>query len=52
MKKNKLKIINRHVLKEEDGQLKKIEESKIIYRNNEKPLFWKDVNDPSERGND
>tara|TARA_B100001109_G_C18815977_1_gene452056 strand:- start:587 stop:745 length:159 start_codon:yes stop_codon:yes gene_type:complete len=52
MKKNNLKIIKKPVLKEEDGQLKKIEESKVIYRNNKKPLFWKDVNDPSERGYD
>ena len=52
MKTNKLKIIKKPVLKEEDGQLKKIEESKVIYRINKKPLFWKDVNDPSERGND
>ena len=52
MKTNKLKIIKKPVLKEEDGQLKKIEESKGIYNNNEKPLFWKDVNDVSERGND
>ena len=52
MKKNNLKIIKKPALKEEDGQLKKIEESSSIYRNNKKPLFWKDVNDPSERGND
>tara|TARA_B100001113_G_scaffold231550_1_gene190155 strand:- start:692 stop:850 length:159 start_codon:yes stop_codon:yes gene_type:complete len=52
MKKNNLKIIKKPVLKEEDGQLKKIEESKVVYRNNKKPLFWKDVNDPSERGYD
>ena len=52
MKKNNLKIIKKPVLNEEDGQLKKIEESKVVYRNNKKPLFWKDVNDPSERGND
>ena len=36
----------------EDGQLDKLEEKKINIKKRFKPLFGKDVNDPSERGHD
>ena len=36
----------------EDGQSKKLEEKKINVEKGFKPLFSKDVNDPSERGHD
>ena len=52
MNKKNLKLIKKPPLKEEDGQLKKLEENRSIHINKEKPLFSKDVNDPSERGND
>lgn len=37
---------------EEDGQSEKLEEKKINISKVIKPLFGKDVNDPSERGHD
>ena len=43
-KKKKTKLIK------EDGQSKKLEEKKSDYKKTFKPLFDKDVNDPSERG--
>ena len=39
-------------LNEEDGQLNKLEEKRINLIKGFKPLFGKDVNDPSERGHD
>jgi hypothetical protein len=36
----------------EDGQSKKLEEKRIMAKKEFKPLFSKDVNDPSERGHD
>ena len=36
----------------EDGQSEKLEESRIKLKKGFKPLFSKDVNDPSERGHD
>ena len=39
-------------LTKEDGQLEKLEEKKINVKKGFKPLFNKDVNDPSERGHD
>jgi len=56
MKKSK-KDTNRQSLKipkltKEDGQSEKLEEKKIKVKKGIKPLFSKDVNDPSERGYD
>ena len=39
-------------LNEEDGQLNKLEEKRINLIKGFKPLFGKDINDPSERGHD
>ena len=39
-------------LTKEDGQSEKLEEKKINVKKGFKPLFNKDVNDPSERGHD
>ena len=39
-------------LTKEDGQLEKLEEKIIKVKKGFKPLFSKDVNDPSERGHD
>jgi len=39
-------------LSEEDGQAEKLEERRINVKKGLKPLFGKDVNDPSERGHD
>ncbi len=36
----------------EDGQSEKLEEKRIKLKKVSKPLFGKDVNDPSERGHD
>jgi hypothetical protein len=36
----------------EDGQSEKLEEKRINVKKVSKPLFGKDVNDPSERGHD
>ena len=45
----KAKIPN---LSKEDGQTEKLEEKRINVKKGLKPLFGKDVNDPSERGHD
>ena len=39
-------------LSEEDGQAEKLEDKRINVKKGLKPLFEKDVNDPSERGHD
>ncbi len=39
-------------LTKEDGQSEKLEEKRIKVKKGFKPLFSKDVNDPSERGYD
>ena len=39
-------------LNREDGQSEKLEEKKVKVKKGFKPLFSKDVNDPSERGHD
>ena len=39
-------------LTEQDGQFEKLEEKRTKHKNRFKPLFGKDVNDPSERGHD
>ena len=39
-------------LTKEDGQSEKLEEKKTYVKKGFKPLFSKDVNDPSERGHD
>ena len=39
-------------LTREDGQIEKLEEKGIKVKKGFKPLFGKDVNDPSERGHD
>ena len=39
-------------LTKEDGQSEKLEEKRINVKKVFKPLFSKDVNDPSERGHD
>ena len=39
-------------LSEEDGQAEKLEDRRINVKKGLKPLFEKDVNDFSERGND
>ncbi|MFL2995316.1 MAG: hypothetical protein ACJZ1Y_06850 [Candidatus Neomarinimicrobiota bacterium] len=39
-------------LSEEDGQAEKLEDRTINVKKGFKPLFEKDVNDPSERGYD
>ena len=45
----KIKILK---LSKEDGQSEKLEEKRINVKKGFKPLFEKDVNDPSERGHD
>jgi len=40
------------MLSKEDGQSEKLEEKRINVNKGFKPLFEKDVNDPSERGHD
>ena len=45
----KIKILK---LSKEDGQSQKFEEKRINVNKGFKPLFEKDVNDPSERGYD
>ena len=53
MKKNKESAsLKKNKIIEEDGQSKKLEEKKIDISKVIKPLFGKDVNDPSERGHD
>ncbi|MGY8765078.1 MAG: hypothetical protein ACKVLE_10120 [Fidelibacterota bacterium] len=56
MKKNKKDIFPIKVkipkLTGEDGQSEKLEEKRIAVKKVSKPLFGKDVNDPSERGHD
>ena len=56
MKKNKESALPKHIkvikITEEDGQSEKLEEKKINIKKAIKPLFGKDVNDPSERGHD
>ena len=39
-------------LTKEDGQSENLEEKRIKVKKGFKPLFNKDVNDPSERGHD
>ena len=39
-------------LTKEDGQSEKLEEKRIKVKKGFKPLFSKDLNDPSERGHD
>ena len=39
-------------LSEEDGQAEKLEDRRTNVKKGLKPLFEKDVNDPSERGHD
>ena len=39
-------------LSEEDGQAEKLEDRRTNVKKGLKPLFGKDVNDPSERGHD
>ena len=56
MKKTKKQTILKKVkipkLTKEDGQSEKLEEKRIKVKKGFKPLFSKDVNDPSERGHD
>ena len=56
MKKRKKRTISKNKkipkLTKEDGQSEKLEEKKINVKERFKPLFNKDVNDPSERGYD
>jgi hypothetical protein len=56
MKKSKkntiLKSLKIQTLTKEDGQLEKLEEKRVNMKKGFKPLFGKDVNDPSERGHD
>jgi len=56
MKKNNKDISPKKVkvpkLTGEDGQSEKLEEKRINMKKVSKPLFGKDVNDPSERGHD
>ena len=56
MKKNKKDTFSKKVkvprLTKEDGQSEKLEEKKTNVEKGFKPLFNKDVNDPSERGHD
>ena len=46
------KMENIPKLTEQDGQFEKLEEKRTKHKNRSKPLFGKDVNDPSERGHD
>ena len=39
-------------LTKEDGQSEKLEDKRMNVKKGFKPLFGKDVNDPSERGHD
>ena len=56
MKKNKKDTFSKKVkvpkLTREDGQSEKLEEKRIKVKKGFKPLFSKDVIDPSERGHD
>ena len=56
MKKTKKQTISKKVkipkLTKEDGQSEKLEEKRVSIEKGFKPLFGKDVNDPSERGYD
>ena len=56
MKKSKKNTISQSKkipkLTKEDGQSEKLEEKKVKVKKGFKPLFSKDVNDPSERGYD
>ena len=56
MKKKKKDTLSKKVkgpkLTGEDGQSEKLEEKRINVNKEFKPLFEKDVNDPSERGHD
>ena len=56
MKKKKKDTFSKNVtvprLTKEDGQSEKLEEKRINVKKVSKPLFGKDVNDPSERGHD
>ena len=56
MKKTKKQTISKKVktpkLTKEDGQSEKLEEKRVNMKKEFKPLFGKDVNDPSERGHD
>ena len=56
MKKNRKDTFSKNVkvpkLTGEDGQSEKLEEKRINVKKVSKPLFGKDVNDPSERGHD
>ena len=56
MKKNQKETIHKSEkvskLTKEDGQSEKLEEQRIKVKKGFKPLFGKDVNDPSERGHD
>ena len=56
IKKNKKQTISKKVkipkLTKEDGQSEKLEEKRMNVKKGFKPLFGKDVNDPSERGHD
>ena len=56
MNKNKKDTFSKKVkvpkLTGEDGQSEKLEEKRIAVKKISKPLFGKDVNDPSERGHD
>ena len=56
MKKHKKKTILKKIkipkLAKEDGQSEKLEEKRVNMKKGFKPLFGKDVNDPSERGHD
>ena len=45
-----LKLVSK--LTKEDGQSEKLEEMRIKVKREFKPLFSKDINDPSERGHD
>ena len=54
MKKKNTELKSEKVSKltKEDGQSEKLEEKRINVKIGFKPLFSKDVNDPSERGHD
>ena len=51
-KKNPINKERNPTLNEVDGQSKKLEEKRLTTKKELKPLFGKDVNDPSERGHD
>ena len=56
MKKNNKDTFSKKVkvpkITEEDGKSEKLEEKRINVKKVYKPLFGKEVNDPSERGHD